>query len=264
MSTETSLNKKEILNIINSALSGSTKKKDICTFPVLLIPIKETYWKCVENIGKRSEETAIFFFKKIGFNGDRTKINIGGYPEGGYPGIFRELYYPPEWVPKFESDEIDIPLSQKRERELRPLFYHVKELGVQRAKKIYRDYKSNLLKEFFNLLKQPYSHIYQQILDLEIETFSIILDLAHCLTENEFEDLIDALFLDPISGFDEFTLQPGAPDIFIFDSESLFWFFAEIKGPNDYLRQSQKNWIRENWERIRGRFLLVELDIIKM
>lgn len=252
INTGTSLNKKEIVNIINSALSGAIKKQDICIFPVLLISIQETCWK---NFGKWSEEIVISFFKKIGLNGDKTTNSVKGYPLGGYPGMFRDLYYPPEWVPELRMEEIDAPLSQKRKWELRPLFYHIKELGTERAKEIYRNYTSKSFKSFYesNLLSP---RLYQQILRLKMEDFSVILDLARCLTENEFEDILDALF------FDRLELLPGVPDIFIFDSEYSFWFFAEVKGPNDRLRQNQKNWIRENWERIRGRFLLIEVDII--
>ena len=73
-----------------------------------------------------------------------------------------------------------------------------------------------------------------------------------------FYSLIDALFP---SG-DEFFLEPGAPDLLLWhpDGTSGAWFFAEVKGPGDSLRSTQKAWLISNRECLRGHYLLVVLQ----
>jgi len=85
-----------------------------------------------------------------------------------------------------------------------------------------------------------------------IELFEEMVDLARCLGTTDFESLYEAVF-----DFDEFTPASGAPDLFVWAPEVGTWFFAEVKGPHDHLRKSQADWVRANWDNIKGRFVLL-------
>lgn len=91
------------------------------------------------------------------------------------------------------------------------------------------------------------------IVDLSLELLEGKLQLAQCIGTEQFEKVYRAVF-----DSSEIThVAGGAPDLFVWDTHANMWFFAEVKGPHDHVRHSQAKWVRTNWERIDGRFLLL-------
>lgn len=61
---------------------------------------------------------------------------------------------------------------------------------------------------------------------------------------------------------EDFRETAGSPDLLVwYAGESLkLWFFCEVKSLNDHLGPAQVRWIKESWDQIGGRFLLLLLD----
>ena len=87
------------------------------------------------------------------------------------------------------------------------------------------------------------------------------INLVQILGVNTIENLYDAIFyVDPIDGsIYDYGAKPGAPDLFIWhpDPAYMCWFFAEVKGPRDHLRESQYQWIQKHWDCVQGRVILL-------
>jgi hypothetical protein len=219
----------EICSLIKPILSKSIGKGDSYLFPTLLISISKIQFG---SSAKKSEEAAMNFFRKNGFYADRTTMS----PEKGYPALFHELINPPDWVPSLDVSEIEKDLSQERIIELACLIEYVKNLGIENVKNKIRNSDSSA----------P--------------------DLANFMTKHDFYNLYDAIFFysgsDEEDTFHDLLPVPGTPDLFIFDAKESLWFFAEVKGPNDSLKESQKRWLKNNWEKIRGNYILIEIDVI--
>ena len=81
------------------------------------------------------------------------------------------------------------------------------------------------------------------------------LELARCIGADAIGGVID-LVLEP---FEEFKTQSGAPDLLVWSEQESIWFFAEVKGPGDYIRPSQVAWLERAWDTINGRFALILL-----
>ena len=61
---------------------------------------------------------------------------------------------------------------------------------------------------------------------------------------------------------EDFRERAGSPDLLVWHaSEALkMWFFCEVKSLNDHLGPAQVTWIKECWNQVGGRFLLLLLD----
>ena len=74
-------------------------------------------------------------------------------------------------------------------------------------------------------------------------------------------DLFDALY-EAVFEFDEFTVAAGAPDLLVWlpRHEPSCWFFSEVKAPDDSHRTSQKGWLHQHWDLVRGHYLIAVLE----
>jgi len=83
----------ELIQMLTKAMGLSHCSGDAILIPNILIPRHwlPTIWR-VNGFCPISEK-AIELFIQNGFSGDRTKMNLEGYP-----GLFRELFAPPPWI----------------------------------------------------------------------------------------------------------------------------------------------------------------------
>jgi hypothetical protein len=67
---------------------------------------------------------------------------------------------------------------------------------------------------------------------------------------------------DSVFDFDEFDVKSGTPDLLVWLSaqSSSLWFFSEVKAPEDYLGNTQKGWLHEHWDTMRGHYCLTILE----
>lgn len=67
---------------------------------------------------------------------------------------------------------------------------------------------------------------------------------------------------DSVFDFDEFDVKSGTPDLLVWLSvqSSSLWFFSEVKAPGDYLGNTQKGWLHEHWDTMRGHYCLTILE----
>ncbi len=183
-----------------------------------------------------------------GFESDRTRMNLNGYP-----GMLRDLNSPPPWV-EVEPDDVDEPLSKQRLHELRPLIRWANETS-----------EDNLILAW-NAMRQEQGRAASIVLGQSCsitnstygeEAFRQLLTLAKSVGSETFGAIFNAVF-----DFDEFTPAAGAPDLLVWlpRSEPALWFFSEVKGPGDSLRDSQKQWLHQHWNTVRGHYLLTILD----
>jgi len=57
-------------------------------------------------------------------------------------------------------------------------------------------------------------------------------------------------------------LNQELPDLLVWLSaqSSSLWFFSEVKAPEDYLGNTQKGWLHEHWDTMRGHYCLTILE----
>src|SRR5437667_11925868 len=94
---------------------------------------------------------------------------------------------------------------------------------------------------------------------MEAASFRRLVAFAKFFGVETFNAVWQAVF-----DFDEFTPAPGAPDLLVWllpkaAGEPGLWFFSEVKGPRDSLRNSQKEWLYQHWEVVSGHYLLTIL-----
>lgn len=239
--------KSELIELVYSTLEASGNAGGIIAVPVLFFPIKKTYWAKINDWAKRSEETALAIFRALGMHADRTTMNLEGYP-----GLLRELLYPPPWC---EYDDVMEPLTEERANKLRSLFIQVKENGIEAVLSTYRDHLVENIAQQEKIIGHSVTEFQKNTIDPRVDFFARKLELADCINEEEFDKIMAAVF-----DFDELEISGGAPDLLVWDNSHSMWFFAEVKGPGDSIRDSQKNWIRANWQGIKGRMLFISLD----
>jgi hypothetical protein len=121
----------------------------------------------------------------------------------------------------------------EREAELRPLYVQANQTDPQLLVDKYQEHlecqRSTREKVGLGLLIPP------AMTYLSVKSFLEKLELARCLGVGQFETIFDAI-IDP---FDEFRVMQGVPDLFVWSLSEQLWFFAEVKGPCDSLRESQ-------------------------
>lgn len=226
--------------ILKRALVTSDRTERACIFPTVLA-------ECSKQVLKRGSgivwaDVAMALLDQCGFKSDRTRYNLWGYP-----GLFRELNQPPPWI-EIIPDDVDGPVPPARKKDLRPLYLHANEASWADLLVRFREHldERQMVMEKVGVRRPP------QIQNFQLDDFKEKLLFTRCLGTENFENLCDAIF-----EFDEFPPYVGAPDLFVWDSQARVWFFAEVKGPNDGLRQSQADWVRNNWDSIKGRFVLL-------
>ncbi|GAC1310395.1 MAG: hypothetical protein NVSMB27_47340 [Ktedonobacteraceae bacterium] len=285
-----------LVQLLTQSLQSAQQAEEVTVIPSLLIsrrdlsPQRET-----ESLlgSERIEDQVLAWFQKNDFKGDRGKKNLGGYPVDGYPGLFRKLFDPPPWVEGITMDEFFDELSEERERELRSLYVHCLECcDEEKLLETYREYRVRQ-REQFPLLSPSFETdrlflqgwnerrgdlgesdrlSLQRALDdsdkgllstesNELDDLRSKMKLACLLGSETIESLHEAI-LRFENDFDEYSVVEGAPDLFLWHPNPAYnlWFFAEVKGPGDHLRESQSGWIRGYWEHIRGRVMILHVD----
>lgn len=220
-------------------ISVSARTEKACVFPTVLAELPKVFF--IKAHRENVADIAMRYFDQQGFKSDRTKMN-----QNGYPGLFRELKSPPPWI-EVTQEDVECEVTAERVEELQPLFHHACNSSMRDLLDKYEEY----LKKIYANSKPHGIVLSSNFIDGSLELLKEKLQLARCIGAEHFENIFDAVF-----DFDELSLASGAPDLFVWDPNENMWFFAEIKGPNDHLRQSQAEWVRINWDRINGHFIL--------
>lgn len=237
------------IELIRSSLATSSASGFLTSLPTFLIqrPSALESWRIRGH--STSADLALAFYNSLGFDGDRTRKNLFGYP-----GLLRELSNPPPWV-HVEPEDRDGDLDANRARELRSLILHTQNASDEELVALFRAELESInspLIRFIGL--SPISPI---AVNNRIESFRRLLSLARALSNDGFETVYDAVF-----DFDEFDVKSGAPDLLLWlpDKTRSLWFFSEIKAPGDYLGSNQKGWLHEHRETMRGHYCLTILE----
>lgn len=237
-----------ILACIKRLLNASYHTGATTVFPSLLIALTRDELDETRKPGTTMADLAISYIMRLGLHCDRTRQDLYGYP-----GLFQDLTAPPPWIDEVTLEDTEGPVSVQRHSELRPLYVQANQTDLTLLVEGYREYlaaiRTNL--EKFGLGPQ----IHPAVNHLSVDAFREKLELARLLGAEQFETIFDSVF----EHFDEFRVMEGVPDLFVWSESHQLWFFAEVKGPNDSLRESQGGWIGSHWEAIDGRFAIVLL-----
>jgi VRR-NUC domain len=241
-----------LLQLIQKIVDASVQSCDLTVIPNLLLP-QEWLGPIGRSEGGRSvAEELLAWFSSKGFECDRTRQNINGYP-----GLFRLLQEPPPWV-IVEPEDCEGDLEPARELEIAPLYQHIaRGVDVMTAFGEWAD--SEILNKVLSTLSNKLGVEIMSTPEFEIRR---LVRLGQITGPEVLEGMFDAVFdYDVDFGLNEFKPAVGAPDLFVWTPAPLppFWFFAEVKGPGDRLRRSQLDWINGNWQRVQGRVVLVSV-----
>lgn len=236
----------DLLRTLYKALDTAGRGEDAHVFPTVLVEMPDASLK--REPGWTMADIGSAYLKKQGLRSDRTKRG-----PGGYPGLFRLLNSPPAGSENI-GYEVRGPNSELLQEDRRPLYLQAHE----QPRRVIERYAEHL-KERDKILARfglPSVSSSERHRVAAIEAQKWILTLARFFGIEDFENLFEAVF-------DHYDYQPavGAPDLFAWNpAVKGSWFFAEVKGPNDHLRDSQVQWLRSNWRRIKGRFVLLILS----
>lgn len=243
--------------IAQSAIS-SWRFRGSYEIPTILLPVE--YFVRICKLYRRpasvpKAELVCEWLKYLGFNADRTRANLHGYP-----GLFRELSNPPPWV-DVQPEDCDGPVSRVRAKELRPLYKQITgHTDLVKRFRLNMEQRDREMELFYEIGGRSRSDLPRdavaQVSEFVINDFQNLINLGQLLGAGQFEKLFEAVF-----DFDEFDPANGTPDLFVWDTDddAPTWFFAEVKGPRDHLGPNQYRWIGENWELIKGRIVLLSI-----
>jgi hypothetical protein len=234
-----------LMQSLEEAMQSSSCVGDTVLFPSLLLTVSKQEIAETKRPGTTMADLAVGFFKGAGLYCERSKA----IPTRGYPNTFRDLTAPPPWITVTPEDTEGVT-SPQREQELRPLYLQANEFDTET---LLHKLQEHLAPEYQWLERFRSALLAQKVIDHQIDAFEQKLALARCLGVNTFEAIWEVI-ADPQ---DDFILEPGIPDVFVWSQTPPIWLFAEVKGPRDSLRSSQVSWLKSNWETIRGRFVLV-------
>ena len=184
-------------------------------------------------------------------------------PLGQYQGIpradpgGREL---PPWVKEIEIEEYDGQISPERNIELRPFTKHVQETSDEILLEQFHQYLLKRNADFAELGFYAPSSDFQ--VAYELHEFKSRVALARLLGPDCANKSIQVILYEFGEDSNGFEVGIGAPDLFLWaaNDDSKFWFFSEVKAHGDYLNTSQKAWINQHWDLVRGHFLLTVLE----
>ena len=239
-----------LVQLLTQSLQSAQQTAEATVVPSLLIPRRALPSQLETDSPLRIEDQVLAWFWKNHFEGDRVRKN-----PHGYPGLFRELCEPPPWV-EVTIDDVEGQLTEARARELRPLYVYFLEQG-EKLLGTYQEYLA-LQREQFTVLPQLLGS--EGLLQLDSNKLCDLerkIKLACLLGSEGIESLYEAILPD----FDEYSVVEGAPDLFLWHPDPAYnlWFFAEVKGPGDHLRESQAGWIQGFWEHVRRRVVILHV-----
>jgi len=145
-------------------------------------------------------------------------------------------------------------ISEERAHELRSFIYHAQEHSDFDLLKLIQDGQKSF--DFWSEYltgRKSVPGAAELRAELREESFLELVALAKALGVDSFNSVFDAVF-----DFDEFSVAPGAPDLLVWlhKPSTSFWFFSEVKAPGDSLRITQKEWLWQHWNVVRGHYLL--------
>ena len=247
---------KQILEVV-AATRPQGATPPVVAFPTLLVPHARIAQYKHEKLPLA--QYVLYWLIAKGLRAERTRMN-----SYGYVGIFRDLISRPPWV-EVEPEDFEGKLTAERAAELSPLYEYVaRGLDVTAQFKSYRAEKRSALLKYLGAAQWLPEWLERSL----EESFDELTNLARILGPKTTEQLCEAVFeYDPEYGLEEFTTAVGAPDLFVWTPPSLppFWFFAEVKGPQDHLRASQAAWLANHWQKVQGHFLIIsvaDVDVV--
>jgi hypothetical protein len=174
-------------------------------------------------------EVAVHWFERAGFHAERSHVGGRGYGE-----ILKEIM---DW----HTQDIDVLRAE-----------HEARLAAQEDLLATRMGASQ---EYLALLREHSDSQFQRSLDL-----------MRLMTVDECYACYNLIFLEYQDDdgliLEDFRERAGSPDLLVWskNESAKQWFFCEIKSLNDHLGPAQVAWIKESWDQIDGRFLLLLLD----
>jgi hypothetical protein len=218
----------DVVALVSVALTGARNASGAFVIPTVLLE-RELLQEREPQRGAHLADAAALWFERAGFHAGRS--NVGGH---GYGEIIKEIS---DWY----MQDIDV-LRAKYEEKL------TSQLGLLST-------RGGFSKEDLALLREPRDWQFQRSLDL-----------MRSLTADECDACYNLIFLeyDDVDGPipDDFRERAGSPDLLVWskNESAKQWFFCEVKSLNDHLGPAQVAWIKESWDQIGGRFLLLLLD----
>jgi hypothetical protein len=237
-----------VIELVCRSLAASARAGAVTCVPTLLIERPHGLLSWSSTNVSTSSDLALAYYCSQGFLGDRTRMNLYGYP-----GLLRDLSNPPPWI-EVEMEDVDGDISAERANELRSLVVQAQEHDEEWLVARYRSeqqYKSSVLERFMG---RPTASL---VTETGADSFRELITLAKVLGVDLFDALYEAVF-----EFDEFTVAAGAPNLLVWlpRYEPSCWFFSEVKAPGDSLRMSQKGWLHQHWDLVRGHYLITVLE----
>jgi hypothetical protein len=232
----------DLLQYIRGILEPVRNMRELFSIPHVFVPESSVY----TNIEKRPyvEDAVLTWFQVAGFDGDRSRNHFYGDPRfSGYHGLLQKL--------------ADLPQLKD---------YLMKRYAIQDDNAFMRFLLSMLNKKFPEAMCEALhaNTLAEHLIRHNMQDSDRLLHLARAIQPASFpqvlESIIDTIHDDECGDIDH--LSSGAPDLLLWTKAPLppFWFFAEVKGPKDSIRDSQIGWIRANWERIEGRVLIIAIS----
>lgn len=197
-------------------------------------------------------DLALSYFQSLGFYGNRTRMNLYGYL-----GDFRDLVdSPPPWIEAQGPGAFYNHVTGKTQKGWKPFWescfsYSFEKLDGMRlvAERAHKTTREEVGIEIPGDV--------QRLLDLREEfNFKRLYALAHAFGEQKLLQVAE--FLTDWFG-DLYQALPGTPDLLIWRLKPKMWFFAEVKGPSDSLRNSQINWITEFKDKISDNVFILKV-----
>ena len=232
----------DVVELVRRSLASSATAASIKSFPTFLVQ------KPRGLDGIIAADVALGYFCSQGFSGDRARARLSLQ---GYPGLLRDLSNPPPWV-HVEPEDVEGEISPERAQELCPLVQLAQEESEEILVSRYCTYDGRA--SVFDCI--PGQTTFGVVHEFSVHCFRQRVTLARSLGVEVFSAIYEAVF-----SFDEFTVAEGAPDLLLWlPREPTFWFFSEVKASGDSLRASQKAWLRQHWELVRGHYCITALE----
>jgi VRR-NUC domain len=218
----------DVATLVSAALTAAQNAPGVLVIPTVLLErvlLKERE----PQRGAGLANAAAGWFERAGFHAERS--HVGGQ---GYGGIIKEIR---DWY----MQDINVLRAE-----------HETKLASQ----------ANLLSAQMGFTKEQLA-LFREPSDWQ---FQRSLGLMRSMTEDECDACYNLIFLEyedddgPI--LDDFRERAGSPDLLLWSNNkpAKQWFFCEVKSLNDHLGPAQVAWIKESWDQIDGRFLLLLLD----
>jgi hypothetical protein len=250
----------DLAKAIQRCLSASSCTSDAKCFPVIWVN-DSSYHK---QKGEMAADAALRYYWAHGFAGDRSRMN-----QHGYAARLRDLQAPPPWV-TVEMEDCEGDISDERRIQLRPFVQQVQGSSDEAILSRFRDYQKEkwdtvqaVLERHFLYPRQGEESLFREkIIADEEALFRQTIILARLLGVDVASSLYDAVFDEYDGIYEDILVSAGAPDLLVWlpNKNTGFWFLSEVKAPGDYLSKNQRAWLNQNWNVVRGHYLVTQLE----